>query len=37
MPTYIDTILCEDIRPELGNKVTLAGVFGEDMVVPQIP
>jgi hypothetical protein len=37
MPTYIDTILCEDIRPELGNKVTLAGVFGEEMVVPQIP
>lgn len=37
MPTYIDTILCEDIRPELGNKVTLAGVFGEEMIVPQIP
>jgi hypothetical protein len=37
MPTYIDTIVCEDIRPELGNKVTLAGVFGEEMLLPMIP
>jgi hypothetical protein len=37
MPTYIDTIICEDIRSEVGNKVTLAGVFGEDMIVSQIP
>jgi hypothetical protein len=37
MPTYIDTILCEDVRPEIGNKLTLAGVFGEEMVLPQVP
>ena len=37
MPTYIDTILCEDVRPELGNKLSLAGVFGEEMLLPQIP
>jgi hypothetical protein len=37
MPTYIDTIICEDIRPEVGNKVTLAGVFGEEIVLPVIP
>jgi hypothetical protein len=37
MPEYIDTIICEDIRPEMGNKVTLAGVFGEELVLPQVP
>jgi hypothetical protein len=37
MPTYIDTILCEDVRPELGNKLSLMGVFGEEMILPQVP
>jgi hypothetical protein len=37
MPTYIDTILCEDVRQEMGNKLSLAGVFGEEMVLPQVP
>jgi hypothetical protein len=37
MPTYLDTIICEDIRPEVGNKVTLAGVFGEEMLLQYIP
>ncbi len=37
MPTYSDTILCEDVRPELNNKLMLAGVFGDEIIVPQIP
>ncbi|MGB8801163.1 MAG: hypothetical protein WCC97_10775 [Candidatus Acidiferrales bacterium] len=37
MPIYIDTIVCEDIRPELGGKVTLAGVFGEEVLLPVLP
>ena len=37
MPRYAETIWCDDIRQELGNKVTLAGVLGDEIVVPQVP
>jgi hypothetical protein len=37
MPVHLDTILCEAIRPEANGKVSLLGVFGEGIFVPQIP
>ena len=37
MPIYRDTILCEIIRPEANNKLSLFGVFGESIFLPQIP
>jgi hypothetical protein len=37
MPTYVDTIICDDFRQEIGNKLTLNGVLGEEVYLPQIP
>ena len=33
----IFTILCDDIRQEIGNKISLMGVYGKDIVVPFFP
>jgi hypothetical protein len=30
-------IFCDDIRHELGNKITLVGTYGTDMFVPEFP
>jgi hypothetical protein len=30
-------ILCDDIRQELGNKITLVGIYGNQIYVPQFP
>ena len=30
-------ILCEDIRTEVGNKLSLMGIFSGDVVVTEIP
>lgn len=30
-------ILCEMVRPDLGNKFSLLGVFGGDLFVPSFP
>ena len=32
-----NVILCEDIREEIGNKKSLMGVLGGDIVVPAFP
>lgn len=37
MPVHGDTILCESIRQEVNNKVSLLGVFGQLILVPAIP
>jgi hypothetical protein len=37
MPTYIDTIIADDARQELGSKVSLYGILGEEMYLAQIP
>jgi hypothetical protein len=37
MPVYVDTILCEMIRPEANGKVSLFGIYGEGIFVSQIP
>lgn len=33
----IHTILCDDIRTEIGNKVSLMGVYAEDIILNKIP
>jgi hypothetical protein len=33
----ISTILCDDIRQELGNKISLMGIYGKEIIVPSIP
>ena len=30
-------ILCDDIRQEVGNKVTLVGIYGNQIYVPKFP
>lgn len=37
MPTLIDTIVCENIRQEANNKLSLLGVFGDEVLVPHFP
>jgi hypothetical protein len=37
MPIYRDTILCEIIRPELNNKLSLFGLFGESIFLSEVP
>lgn len=37
MPIYVDTIVCELIRPERNNKLSLLGVFGKAIFLPRIP
>jgi len=33
----IFALICDDIRQEVGNKVSLMGVYGKDVIVPDIP
>jgi len=33
----LTVIYCDDIRPEVGNKVSLMGVYGSDLIVPAFP
>ena len=28
---------CDDIRSEVGNKTSLIGIYGSDLVVPEVP
>lgn len=28
---------CDDIRHELGNKISLIGIYGADLLVPEVP
>jgi hypothetical protein len=37
MPRYADTILCELIRMESNNKLSLFGLFGHGIFVQQVP
>lgn len=37
MPEHVDTILCEVLRQEANNKISLLGVYGEWILVPKIP
>jgi hypothetical protein len=33
----ISTILCDDIRQEMGNKISLMGIYGKEVIIPDIP
>jgi hypothetical protein len=37
MPDHIDTLICDAVRPEANGKLTLLGLLGEEVFVPQIP
>ena len=37
MPRHVDTILCEDIREEVGQKLTLVGVFSREILLTTPP
>ena len=30
-------ILCDDVRQEVGNKISLMGIYGKDIIIPDIP
>jgi hypothetical protein len=34
---FYNVILCDDIREEIGNKKSLMGIFGGDVLVPRFP
>lgn len=36
-PEYLATILCDDIRREVNNKISLIGVYGNQIIVPDLP
>ena len=33
----INTILCDDVRQEIGGKMSLMGIYSKDMVVNKVP
>lgn len=37
MPREIVSIICDDIRFEQGNKISLIGVYTEGILVPRLP
>lgn len=36
-PKYEYSIICDDIRQEVGNKLSFMGIYGPDIVVPEVP
>ena len=34
---YVHTIWCDDIRQEVGNKISFMGVFAGDILLPAVP
>lgn len=36
-PKLIDWIICDDVRTEVGEKLTMVGVYSKDIIVPMIP
>ncbi|MGB5103262.1 MAG: hypothetical protein WBO04_08075 [Steroidobacteraceae bacterium] len=34
---FVDCIYCDDIRNEVGNKLTLVGCYGADLVIERAP
>jgi hypothetical protein len=37
MPEYIDTLISDGVRIEANNKLTILGLLGDAIFVPQIP
>ena len=36
-PKIVHTIICDDIREEIGNKITFVGAYGLDIFTKKIP
>ena len=36
-PRYVFAAFCDDIRFEVGGKITLVGMYGADMYLPEFP
>ena len=36
-PQYLDTLICDDIRQEVSNKLSLIGVYGDKIYVKEFP
>jgi hypothetical protein len=36
-PQYVDTLICDDIRQEINNKLSLIGVYGYRIYVKEFP
>jgi hypothetical protein len=36
-PQYLDTLICDDIRQEVNNKLSLIGVYGDKIYVKDFP
>lgn len=36
-PKFNYSIICDDIREEVGNKLSLIGIYGKDIYVPRLP
>lgn len=36
-PRFNYSIICDDIREEVGNKLSLMGIYGKDIYVPRLP
>lgn len=34
---HLEVLWCDDVRHELGNKMSMMGIYGSDLVVPQVP
>jgi hypothetical protein len=37
IPKFVYSIVCDDIREEIGNKLSFMGVYGSDIFVPAFP
>ena len=37
VPKFEYAIICDDIREEVGNKLSYIGIYGRDIFVPNIP
>lgn len=33
----INVFICDDIRQEVGNKISLMGIYAQDLILPEIP
>lgn len=37
MPEHVYTLICDAVRPEANQKITVLGLLGDEIFVPQIP
>lgn len=37
MSAYVHVVYCDDVRQEVGNKFSIMGVYGSDLLLPSFP